>query len=66
MKNTHNIAYSGQWLLGSLLRFVRFVRFVRFAHYTTQATQQPPPHMRFRVCRESIQRLKTKGLNALQ
>ena len=41
-KNGYNIAYSGQWLVGSLLRFVRF------AHFTTQATHQPPPHMRFR------------------
>ncbi len=42
MNNIANIAYSGQWLVGSLLRFVRF------AHYTTHATHQPPPHMRFR------------------
>jgi len=29
------------------------LRFVRFAHYTTQATHQPPPHMRFRYAKSN-------------
>jgi len=43
--NNHvpNIAISGQWLVGSLLRFVRF------AHFTTQATHQLPLEMLFRI-----------------
>ena len=53
-KNAYNSAYSGQWLVGSLLRFVRY------AHYTTQATHQPPPHMRFRYAQAKDKKLRVE------
>jgi len=37
-----NIALSGQWVVGSLLRFGSF------AAFTSQATHHPPPQVRFR------------------